>query len=184
MTRALMEGSEAIAEAAIAAGCRFFAGYPMTPFTELLESFARRLHEQGGHCVNAESEIEAAALLATPDQLLDLKNAEHKFKVDIKKLDVDLEAVSAGDRDSARKRQIALKDNAPAIIAVVVFVGFFATLLALIFLELHASTRDPLLIMVGVLGAAVTGIIQYYFGSSSSSSKKNETIERMLNRSS
>ena len=57
--RALMEGSEAIAEAAIAAGCRFFAGYPMTPFTELLEGFAKRLPEEGGACINAESEIEA-----------------------------------------------------------------------------------------------------------------------------
>ncbi|MBM3674553.1 MAG: hypothetical protein FJW88_06280 [Actinobacteria bacterium] len=58
----LMEGSEAIAEASIAAGCRFFAGYPMTPFTELLEHFARRLPEEGGVCVNAESELEAAGM--------------------------------------------------------------------------------------------------------------------------
>ena len=59
MTRMLMEGSEAIAEAAIAAGCRFFAGYPMTPFTELLEHFAKKLPAAGGVCINAESEIEA-----------------------------------------------------------------------------------------------------------------------------
>jgi 2-oxoglutarate/2-oxoacid ferredoxin oxidoreductase subunit alpha len=58
----LMEGSEAIAEAAIAAGCRFFAGYPMTPFTELLEHFARRLPETDGVCINAESELEAAGM--------------------------------------------------------------------------------------------------------------------------
>jgi 2-oxoglutarate ferredoxin oxidoreductase subunit alpha len=57
--RRLMEGSEAIAEAAIAAGCRFFTGYPMTPFTEVLEHFARRLPEEGGACINAESELEA-----------------------------------------------------------------------------------------------------------------------------
>ncbi len=43
-----MEGSEAIAEAAVAAGCRFFAGYPMTPFTEVLEHFARKLPAAGG----------------------------------------------------------------------------------------------------------------------------------------
>jgi 2-oxoglutarate ferredoxin oxidoreductase subunit alpha len=61
-TRRLAEGSEAIAEAAIAAGCRFFAGYPMTPFTELLEHFARRLPEAGGVCVNAESELEAVGM--------------------------------------------------------------------------------------------------------------------------
>ena len=58
----LMEGSEAMAEAAIAAGCRFFAGYPMTPFTELLEHFAKRLPDQGGVCINAESELEAVGM--------------------------------------------------------------------------------------------------------------------------
>jgi len=62
VTRVLMEGSEAIAEAAIAAGCRFFAGYPMTPFTELLEHFATKLPEHGGVCINAESELEAVGM--------------------------------------------------------------------------------------------------------------------------
>src|SRR5678815_3478885 len=57
-----MEGSEAMAEAAIAAGCRFFAGYPMTPFTELLEHFAKKLPAQGGVCINAESELEAVGM--------------------------------------------------------------------------------------------------------------------------
>jgi len=60
--RRLAEGSEAMAEAALLAGCRFFAGYPMTPFTELLEQFARRLPEVGGTCINAESEIEAVGM--------------------------------------------------------------------------------------------------------------------------
>ncbi|HEX4775550.1 MAG TPA: hypothetical protein VFW74_02155 [Acidimicrobiia bacterium] len=60
--RRLMEGSEAIASAAVAAGCRFFAGYPMTPFTEVLEHFARLLPDVGGVCVNAESELEAVGM--------------------------------------------------------------------------------------------------------------------------
>ena len=55
-----MQGSAAIAEASLRAGCRFFAGYPMTPFTELLESFAKTLPEAGGVCVNAESELEVS----------------------------------------------------------------------------------------------------------------------------
>jgi 2-oxoglutarate ferredoxin oxidoreductase subunit alpha len=62
MTLQLMEGSEAIAEAAIAAGCRFFSGYPMTPFTETLEHFSRKLPEVGGSCINAESELEAVGM--------------------------------------------------------------------------------------------------------------------------
>ncbi len=60
--RVLMEGSEALARASIAAGCRFFAGYPMTPFTELLEHFARLLPDEGGVCINAESELEAVGM--------------------------------------------------------------------------------------------------------------------------
>ncbi len=58
----LMEGSEAIARAAIVSGCRFFAGYPMTPFTELLEHMARLLPAVGGTCINAESELEAVGM--------------------------------------------------------------------------------------------------------------------------
>ncbi|MEV6930632.1 hypothetical protein AB0M46_39945 [Dactylosporangium sp. NPDC051485] len=58
MTLELLEGTSAMAEAAIAAGCRFFAGYPMSPFTGLLEQMSRRLPEAGGVCINAESEIE------------------------------------------------------------------------------------------------------------------------------
>ncbi len=60
--RVLMEGSEALARAAIVAGCRFFAGYPMTPFTEVLEHFARLLPDAGGACINAESELEAVGM--------------------------------------------------------------------------------------------------------------------------
>ena len=55
----LLQGSDALTEAAVGAGCRFFSGYPMLPFTGLLESMARRMPEVGGVCMNAASEIEA-----------------------------------------------------------------------------------------------------------------------------
>jgi 2-oxoglutarate ferredoxin oxidoreductase subunit alpha len=55
----LMQGADAITEAAINAGCRFFSGYPMLPFTPLLESMARQIGKHGGVCMNASSEIEA-----------------------------------------------------------------------------------------------------------------------------
>jgi 2-oxoglutarate ferredoxin oxidoreductase subunit alpha len=54
----LLEGSAAIAESAIVAGCRFFAGYPMSPFTGLLENMSHKLAAAGGVFINAESEIE------------------------------------------------------------------------------------------------------------------------------
>ena len=63
MNRTLIEGSAAVAEAMVHAGCRFFAGYPMTPFTEVLENMAERLPEVGGVCINAESELEAVGMV-------------------------------------------------------------------------------------------------------------------------
>lgn len=57
MARVLMKGCEAIAEAAVRAGCHFFAGYPITPQNEIPEYFARRLPEVGGSFVQGESEV-------------------------------------------------------------------------------------------------------------------------------
>ena len=59
MSRMLMKGNEAIAEAAIACGCRYFFGYPITPQNEIPEYFAHRMPEVGGVFLQAESEISA-----------------------------------------------------------------------------------------------------------------------------
>lgn len=55
----LMKGNEAIAEAAVRAGCRFFFGYPITPQNEIPEYMSRRLPEVGGTFLQAESEVAA-----------------------------------------------------------------------------------------------------------------------------
>lgn len=57
--RKLMKGNEAIAEAAIRGGCRFYAGYPITPQNEIPEYMSWRLPEVGGRFIQAESEISA-----------------------------------------------------------------------------------------------------------------------------
>jgi 2-oxoglutarate ferredoxin oxidoreductase subunit alpha len=57
--RVLMKGNEAIAEAAVAAGCDAYFGYPITPQAELLEWMARRMPEEGRAFVQAESELAA-----------------------------------------------------------------------------------------------------------------------------
>ena len=57
MTLSLMEGNEAIARAAIAAGCHFFAGYPITPATSIFQQMLRLLPPEGGICLQGEDEI-------------------------------------------------------------------------------------------------------------------------------
>jgi len=56
-----MQGDIACAEGAIAAGCRFFAGYPITPATEIAERMARRLPEVGGVYIQMEDELGSMA---------------------------------------------------------------------------------------------------------------------------
>ncbi len=54
-----LQGNVVIAEAALIAGCRFFAGYPITPSSEIMEHMAKRLPEVGGVFIQAEDEIAA-----------------------------------------------------------------------------------------------------------------------------
>ncbi|MBP2664854.1 MAG: 3-methyl-2-oxobutanoate dehydrogenase (ferredoxin), partial [Firmicutes bacterium] len=57
--KVLMKGNEAIAEAAIAAGCRHYFGYPITPQTEIPEYMSKRMPQVGGVFLQAESEVAA-----------------------------------------------------------------------------------------------------------------------------
>lgn len=57
MARKFMKGTRGYREAAVRSGCRFFAGYPITPQNEIPEYLARRLPEVGGAFVQGESEV-------------------------------------------------------------------------------------------------------------------------------
>ena len=55
----LLNGDEAIGMGAIAAGCRFYAGYPITPATDVMTYLTGRIEQYGGHVVQAEDELSA-----------------------------------------------------------------------------------------------------------------------------
>ncbi|MFC7212513.1 2-oxoacid:acceptor oxidoreductase subunit alpha [Saliphagus sp. GCM10025334] len=55
----LLNGDEAIGMGALAAGCRFYAGYPITPATNVMEYLIGRIEQYGGHVVQAEDELSA-----------------------------------------------------------------------------------------------------------------------------
>ncbi len=63
MARIFMKGTEAVAEAAVRAGCRFFAGYPITPQNEVPEYMARKLPEVGGTFIQGESEVASISMV-------------------------------------------------------------------------------------------------------------------------
>ena len=59
--RVLMQGNEAAVEGAITAGMRFFAGYPITPSTEIAENSSLRLPQVGGKFLQMEDELSSIA---------------------------------------------------------------------------------------------------------------------------
>ena len=63
MSVKLMQGNDAIGWGAIAAGCRFYAGYPITPSTEVAEMLSRELPKVGGKFIQMEDEIASMAAI-------------------------------------------------------------------------------------------------------------------------
>ncbi len=114
-----------------------------------------------------------------PDTMLALRQIEVDYQKHLDTLGVDLERIAAGDRDSARNREIQVKDKIPAILAIGTSLGFFALITLLIFREPPAGNQALLNIMTGSLGTAWIGVMAYYFGSSAGSAAKNTIISSM-----
>ena len=129
-----------------------------------------------GHEEGDADAISAALQGAGPDQLANLKKIDADFKSKMKELDIDLERIAADDRDSARRREMALGDHTPKILAAAVTIGFFGILFWMFVNGVPKNGNEALLLMLGALQTAFTGIIAYYFGSSAGSKAKDNLL--------
>ena len=123
-----------------------------------------------------EEQISVAMAVATPDQLAAIKKIDADFKVQMKSLDIDLERISAGDRDSARQMQRETKDWVPKVLAIVITLGFFGILIWMLLNGMPKTGTEALLMMLGALGTAWTGVVNFYYGSSAGSKAKNDML--------
>lgn len=134
----------------------------------------------------SDGSIEDIAAIITggkdPEILLKLKQADHDFAVKMKSLDIDIERVNATDRESARKREMEVRDDTPSNLAYASFCGFFGVMALLIFVDVPEAAHDALMLMLGALGVIVTGVVQYYFGSSAGSTAKTAMINDVLKK--
>lgn len=118
----------------------------------------------------------AALVNATPDQLLAFKKGENDFLVQIKTLGIAQDKLVFDDVANARAREIAVKDDTPAILAYAITIGFFGTLGFMLWNGKPAVGGDALLVMLGSLGTAWAGVVSFYFGSSLGSAKKDTAL--------
>lgn len=124
--------------------------------------------------------IKAAVSGATPDQLLALKEADQNFQIQMQTLGFanikDLEAIAAADRDSARKMQIASPSFMPAVLSAVITIGFLGILIGMMAGKLTTDSSDALLLMLGSLGTAWTGVMAFWFGTTRQSENKTSML--------
>jgi hypothetical protein len=120
-----------------------------------------------------------AVRTASPDALIKLKEADLQFKRDMARLEIDLEQIAAGDRASARQREVSTGDVwTPRMLAGGVTLGFFGVLTWLLSAGIPPNGGEALLVMLGSLGTAWAGIIAYYFGSSAGSRHKSDLLAK------
>jgi hypothetical protein len=129
-----------------------------------------------GHENGSEDDVKAAMTSASPDQLVALKKIDADFKAHMKELDIDLERIAAGDRDSARQMQRETKDWVPKLLAIVITIGFFGILVWMLVMGMPQTGTEALLMMLGALGTAWTGVVNFYYGSSAGSKAKNDLL--------
>ena len=131
-----------------------------------------------GHENGSEDDVKAAIATASPDQLVALKKIDADFKAHMKELDIDLERIAAGDRDSARKMQTATKDWTPKALAFFITFGFFGALVWIMVFGIPQTGTEVLLMMLGSLSTSWTGVVQFYYGSSAGSKAKTDAMTK------
>ena len=125
-------------------------------------------------------QVEDFLLSANPQQLADVKKADMEFQAEMKALDIDLERIAAGDRDSARALAKSKGIWPQVAISLAYSFGYFGVLSAFMtgnleVQEIHTSMFNGLL---GVLSAAQVQIMNFWFGSSAGSKAKTDAMTK------
>ncbi len=108
-----------------------------------------------------------------PEQQLQFEQKLAELEANTK---TSLESIAANDRNSARQREMAVKDHTPAILAYIITAGFFGILAFMLLRPIPETGHDALMILLGSLGTAWVAVVSYYYGSTSSSQTKTHLL--------
>jgi hypothetical protein len=111
------------------------------------------------------------------EQIAQVKIAEIELQKQAQELGLNFEKLEVEDRKSARDMQSITKSIMPPLLAGAVTIGFFSIMVMMFFNKLDDS-NPAILMMLGSLGTAWTGIIAYYFGSSAGSQAKTDLLSK------
>lgn len=155
------------------------------PIPGFAGEFAKKMIGNAFGVSTPKTEEDAHKLLmnATPEQIAKLKELENDFALQMRQMGInevkDLEALAVQDRDSARNREIQIKDRVPALLAAATTAILFACLIFLAVREIPDKNHDVILILVTAITTGWVGIQTYYFGSSAGSKKATEALTQI-----
>ena len=113
----------------------------------------------------------------TAEQIAQVKIAEIELQKQANELGLNFEKLSVEDRKSAREMQATTRSIVPPALAAIVTIGFFGIMVMMLLGKVD-SNNPAILMMLGSLGTAWTGIIAYYFGSSAGSQAKTDLLSK------
>ena len=113
----------------------------------------------------------------TAEQIAQVKIAEIELQKQAQELGLNFEKLEVEDRKSARDMQATTRSMMPPLLAGAVTVGFFSIMVMMFFNKID-SDNPAILMMLGSLGTAWTGIIAFYFGSSAGSQAKTDLLSK------
>jgi hypothetical protein len=125
-----------------------------------------------------EGALAAAVASGDPSVLVKLKEVDANFKLELKRMDIELEQINASDRNSARDLAKAKGVQPQVILSTVYTVGYFWLLWAMLMGEVIISPDVKGLIntLMGVMTAAQVQIMNFWFGSSAGSKAKTDQM--------
>ncbi len=152
--------------------------------TALMGPFSGMAVEAAGNALGLSDKttdaIKQAISGATPEQMLALKKADQDFAIQMQALGYkqisDLESIAAWDRKDARGMQVQIRSRVPALLSVLVTVGYFGILVGMMTDSLHVSDSQALLLMLGSLTTGWGVVMAFWFGTTNDSGRKTELL--------
>lgn len=110
----------------------------------------------------------------SPEQLSELKALELKYQAEEKERGFRYAELEYKNTADARDMQKQTKSFFPATLSTIITVGFFGILVAMLMMDIKPS--EPLLVMLGALGAGFGAVVNFWLGSSSGSQAKSQML--------
>jgi len=111
------------------------------------------------------------------EQIAQVKIAEIELQKQAQELGLNFEKLEVEDRKSAREMQATTRSIVPPALAAIITIGFFSILIMMMIGKVDGN-NPTILMMLGSLSTAWTGIVAYYFGSSAGSQAKTDLLSK------